>query len=110
MHRSSGHAISQLLSRKKSVVSAHALVARSVASGGHSHSCGMRTQVLIDLFDTVLAIGMYAFHRSCHISFSVTKDVCCKALNFVVVFFLIKTFGLFQDYFWGFRERVVALR
>ena len=82
VYRSSGHAISQLLSRNKSVVSAHAQVARSVASGGHSHSCGICTHVLIDLFDTAQAIGMYAFYRSCHISFSVTKDVCCKPLNF----------------------------
>ena len=71
VHSSSGHTISQLLSRNKSVISAHAQEAWSVASGTHSHSCGLCTHTECTLFIS-----------SRHISVSVTKQVCCKLLIF----------------------------
>ena len=82
VHSSSGHTISQLLSRNKFVISAHAQEAWSVTSGGHSHSCGLCTQVFIDLFDTAQATECTLFISSRHISVSVTKQVCCKLLIF----------------------------
>ena len=62
VYRSSGHAISQLLSRNKSVVSAHAQVARSVASGGHSHSCGRLHSSAYRLIRYCTGHRVYAFH------------------------------------------------
>ena len=62
VYRSSGHAISQLLSRNKSVVSAHAQVARSVTSGGHSHSCGHLHSSAYRLIRYCTGHGVYAFH------------------------------------------------
>ena len=85
VHSSSGHTISQLLSRNKFVISAHAQEAWSVASGGHSHSCGLCTQVFIDLFDTAQVTECTLFISSRHISVSVTKQVCCKLLIFFPV-------------------------
>ena len=39
-------------------------MSRYVTSGGHSHSCGIRTHVLIDSFDTAQAIGVFVFYIS----------------------------------------------
>ena len=61
VYRSSGHAISQLLSRNKSVVSARAQVARSVASGGHSHSCGRLHSSAYRLIRYCTGRRVYAF-------------------------------------------------
>ena len=48
-------------------------MSRYVTSGGHSHSCGIRTHVLIDLFDTAQAIGVYAFHVFVCLFFKIIK-------------------------------------
>ena len=85
VHSSSGHTISQLLSRNKSIISTHAQEAWSVARGGHSHSCGLCTQVFIDLFDTAQGTDCTLFTSSRHISVSVTKQVWCKPLIFFPV-------------------------
>ena len=52
-----------LLKWDKSVVSAHAEVARYVSSGGHSHSCGHLHSSAYRLNRYCTGHGVYAFHR-----------------------------------------------
>ena len=56
VYRSSGHAISQLLSWNKSVVSAHAQVARSGRKRRSPNLYGRCTHLLFEHFDTAQAI------------------------------------------------------
>ena len=78
VYRSSGHAISQLLSRNKSVVSAHAQVARS--------GCKRRSPIYVAVALTCVSDTAQAtclFIRSCHMLAFVTKQIFCKPLSSV---------------------------
>ena len=93
VYRSSGHAISQLLSRNKSVVSAHAQVARS---GRKRRSPNFVAVALMCVSDTAQAT--HPFHQVIpYLSFCWEK--------FFFFFWTTKNFRLFL-FFW---ERVVAL-